>query len=322
VSAAEGGAGVTGAAVGAHLRHAHPPVAGTGKGTVGLQPRRYLMFAMPALVAIAAIIVFPWIFTVIMSVMEFKVGGGVSFVGLENYAKLTRDERFLESIGRTVWFTILAVIFPIVLGTAAALIFHREFPWRGVLRTVFVMPMMATPVAVALVWTMMFHPQLGVLNYLLSVIGLPPYAWVYDPNTVIGTLVMVEVWHWTPLVMLIVLGGLAGLPTDPYDSATIDGATGWQMFRYITLPLILPYVMIALVIRTIDSLKVFDTIFVITQGGPGTASETMNVFLYLQAFQFYNLGYASAVVVIFFVMIVALSLLLLYLRQRLKWDLK
>jgi multiple sugar transport system permease protein len=295
---------------------------GTGKGTVGLKSRRYLMFAMPALVAIAAIIVFPWIFTLIMSVMEFRVGGGVSFVGLENYAKLARDERFLESIGRTVWFTVLAVIFPIVLGTAAALIFHREFPWRGVLRTVFVMPMMATPVAVALVWTMMFHPQLGVLNYLLSVIGLPAHAWVYDPNTVIGTLVMVEVWHWTPLVMLIVLGGLAGLPTDPYDSATIDGATGWQMFRYITLPLILPYVMIALVIRTIDALKVFDTIFVITQGGPGTASETMNVFLYLQAFQFYNLGYASAVVVIFFVMIVALSLLLLFMRQRLKWDLK
>ena len=115
--------------------------------------------------------------------------------------------------------------FRYVLGVWAALVFHREFPFRGILRTVFVMPMMATPVAVALVWTMMFHPQLGVLNYLLSLVGIAPFAWVYDPATVIPTLVLVEVWHWTPLVMLIVLGGLAGLPSDPYEAALIDGAS-------------------------------------------------------------------------------------------------
>ena len=285
-----------------------------------LAPRRYFLFAIPALVLIAAVIVFPWLFTLVMSLMDFKVGGASEFVGGENFAKLARDERFLESIGRTFWFTALAVVFPITLGTWAAVVFHREFPWRGLLRTIFIMPMMATPVAVALVWTMMFHPQLGVLNYLLSLIGIPPFAWVYDPNTVIATLILVEVWHWTPLVMLIVLGGMAALPSDPYDSATIDGATDWQMFRFITLPLIMPYIMVAVVIRTIDALKVFDTIFVITGGGPGTASETLNIFLYLQAFQFYNLGYASAVVVVFFVIIVALSLVLLWTRQKLKWN--
>ena len=290
------------------------------RSTIGLTPRRYLMFALPALAVIAAVIVFPWIFTLVMSVMDFKVGGGIEFIGLGNFRKLATDERFIESVGRTLFFTVLAVVAPIALGTAAAMLFHRNFPFRGLLRTIFVMPMMATPVAVALVWTMMFHPQLGVLNYLLSLVGIAPAAWVYSPNTVIPTLVMVEVWHWTPLVMLIVLGGMAGLPQDPYDSATIDGASEWQMFRFITFPLILPYIMVALVIRTIDALKVFDTIFVITQGGPGTASETLNIFLYLQAFQFYNLGYSSAVVVVFFVLIIALSLLLLYLRQRTKWN--
>ncbi len=285
-----------------------------------LAPRRYFLFAIPALVLIAAVIVFPWLFTLAMSLMEFKVGGAHQFVGGENFAKLAKDERFLESIVRTFWFTALAVIFPIALGTWAAVVFHREFPLRGLLRTIFIMPMMATPVAVALVWTMMFHPQLGVLNYLLSLVRIAPFAWVYDPNTVIATLVLVEVWHWTPLVMLIVLGGMAALPSDPYDSATIDGATDWQMFRFITLPLIMPYIMVAVVIRTIDALKVFDTIFVITGGGPGTASETLNIFLYLQAFQFYNLGYASAVVIVFFVIIVALSLILLWTRQKLKWN--
>ena len=282
--------------------------------------RHYWAFALPGTTLIAAVIVFPWLFTLWMSLFDWKVSGNHVFIGLGNYIKLASDARFIESIVRTFWFTALAVIIPIGLGIWAAMMFHRNFPFRGVLRTIFVMPMMATPVAVALVWTMMFHPQLGVLNYLLSLVGIPPQLWVYHPNTVIPTLVMVEVWHWTPLVMLIVLGGLAALPTDPYDSALIDGASGWQMFRFITWPLILPYVMIALVIRTIDSLKVFDTIAVISQGGPGTASETLNYFLYLQAFQFNNIGYASAVVVIFFLIIIALSLLLLYLRQKSKWS--
>jgi multiple sugar transport system permease protein len=281
---------------------------------------RYWLFAAPAVLVVAAVIVFPWLFTLYMSGHDWKIGAGPEFVGLANFAELFRDARFIESMGHTFYFTTLAVVLPIVFGTAAALVFHREFPFRGLLRTVFVMPMMATPVAVALVWTMMFHPQLGVLNYLLSLVGIGPQAWVYSPDTVIPTLILVEVWHWTPLVMLIVLGGLAGLPREPYESALIDGANAWHMFRHITLPLVWPFIMVAIVIRTIDALKAFDTIFVITQGGPGTASETLNIFLYLQAFQFYKIGYASAVVVIFFVIIIMLSLLLLYARQKSKWN--
>jgi len=281
---------------------------------------RYWLFSLPAVLVIAAVIVFPWLFTLYMSGQDWKIGGGVEFVGLGNFAELMKDQRFIDSMGHTLYFTVLAVVLPIVFGTAAALVFHREFPMRGLLRTIFVMPMMATPVAVALVWTMMFHPQLGVLNYLLSLVDIGPSGWVYEPSTVIPTLVMVEVWHWTPLVMLIVLGGLAGLPREPYESALIDGANDWHMFRHITLPLVWPFIMVAIVIRTIDALKAFDTIFVITQGGPGTASETLNIFLYLQAFQFYKIGYASAVVVIFFVIIIMLSLLLLYARQKSKWN--
>jgi multiple sugar transport system permease protein len=280
---------------------------------------RYWLFSLPAVLLVIGVIVFPWLFTLYMSTQDWKIGGGTDFVGLQNFSELFRDARFIESMGHTAYFTILAVVLPILFGTAAALVFHREFPFRGLLRTIFVMPMMATPVAVALVWTMMFHPQLGVLNYLLSLVGIGPQPWVYDPNTVIPTLILVEVWHWTPLVMLIVLGGLAGLPKEPYESALIDGANAWHMFRHITLPLVWPFIMVAIVIRTIDALKAFDTIFVITQGGPGTASETLNIFLYLQAFQFYNVGYASAVVLVFFVIIIALSLLLLYARQQTKW---
>ena len=172
--------------------------------------------------------------------------------------------------------------------------------------------MMTTPVAIALVFIMMMHPQLGVLNYLLSLVGLPPQLWVYDKNTVIGALVLVETWQWTPLIMLIVLGGLAALPTEPYESALIDGASQWDMFRFITLPLVMPFLMVAIILRAIDAIKSFDIIFVMTQGGPGTASETINIYLYLQAFSFFNIGHASAVVIVFFVIIVALAVVLLW----------
>jgi len=278
--------------------------------------RRYAGFIVPAAVVVVAVIVFPWVFTLYMSVHDWKIGGARSYVGLENYITLFSDERFGWAVLRTLWFTLLAVVAPMVLGVLAAVCFHRKFPLRGVARTIFILPMMATPVAVALVWTMMFHPQLGVLNWILTSLGLPPSAWVYDASTVIPTLVLVETWHWTPLVMLIVLGGLASLPTDPYEAAKIDGANGWQAFRHITLPLLMPFIVVSLIIRTIDALKAFDTIFVITQGGPGTASETINILLYLQAFAFYQMGYASAIVVVFFAIIILLALALLWTRSR------
>jgi multiple sugar transport system permease protein len=281
--------------------------------------RNYRRFIIPAVVVVGAVIIFPWMFTVWMSAFDWKIGSVAHFVGFDNYVNLATNQRFIESIGHTFYFTVLAVVLPLVLGTIAALIFHREFRWRGVLRAVFTMPMMATPVAIALVWTMMFHPQQGVLNYLLSLVGLPPSLWVYSPTLVIPSLVLVEIWHWTPLVMLIVLGGLAALPTEPYESARLDGATEWQLFRFITLPLIAPFLVVAAVIRTIDAVKAFDTIYVISQGGPGTASETINLYLYLQAFAFYNVGNASAVVVVFFGIILALALLLLHVRQRARW---
>ena len=282
--------------------------------------RSLRILTLPALVVVAAVIVFPWLFTVYMSAFDWKIGSVAHFVGLDNYTGLLTNQRFLEAIVHTFYFTALAVIVPLLAGTAAALVFHREFRGRGVLRAIFTMPMMATPVAVALVWTMMFHPQQGVLNYLLSLVHLPPSLWVYSPTLVIPSLVMVEVWHWTPLVMLIVLGGLASLPTEPYESARLDGATEWQLFRHITLPLIAPFLVLAAVIRTIDAVKAFDTIYVISQGGPGTASETINLYLYLQAFAFYNVGNASAVVVVFFAIILSLALLLLHVRQRAKWT--
>ena len=280
----------------------------------------YWPFILPALILVAAVIVFPWLFTVGMSANAWQVGSAPRFVGLENYIRLAGDIRFWESMWHTLTYTVLSVVAPLILGTLAALVFDSKMPLRGVLRGIFVMPMMATPVAVALVWTMMFHPQLGVLNYLLSLVGIPPQAWIFEQGTVIPSLVLVETWQWTPLIMLIVLGGLASMPREPFEGAEIDGANAWQKFRYITLPMILPFMMIAVIIRSIDALKSFDIIYAMTQGGPGTASETINLYLYNVAFSYYDIGYGSAIAVVFFIIIIVMSLVLLHLRQRAKWN--
>jgi len=275
---------------------------------------------IPALIVVLGVIIFPWLFTIWMSLNEWKVGSPTKFVGLANYLRLPNDPRFIDAIWHTIVYTFLSVLLPLVFGTFAAVVFHQKIPLRSFLRGLFIMPMMATPVAIALVWTMMFHPQLGVLNYLLSLVGLPAQLWVFHPRTVIPSLVMVETWQWTPLVMLIVLGGLAAIPTEPYESALIDGASFWQMFRYITLPLITPFLFIAAMIRMIDAVKSFDIIFAITQGGPGTASETINLYLYSVAFVYYDIGYGSAIALVFFVLIIVLAAILLYLRQHMHWN--
>jgi len=280
------------------------------------RPPSYWPFVVPAVVVVLAVIVFPWAFTIWMSLNEWKVGAPTTYVGLANYLRLPTDPRFVDAVWQTLLYTALSVALPLFLGTLAALVFHARFPLRGFLRGLFILPMMATPVAIALVWTMMFHPQLGVLNYLLSLVGIPPQLWVFHPATVIPSLVLVETWQWTPLVMLIVLGGLAAIPAEPYESALIDGANLWQVFRYITLPLITPFLFIAAMIRMIDAVKSFDIIYAITQGGPGTASETINLYLYSVAFAYYDVGYASAIAVVFFALIIVLAGLLLHLRQR------
>lgn len=278
--------------------------------------RRYALFALPAALVIVGVIIFPWFFTIFMSLHSWDETGGVSYAGWANFLHLVTDPNFGMAILRTLYFTVIAVGAPLALGVYAALCFHERFRMRGLARTIFILPMMATPVAIALVFAMMFNPQMGVLNYLLTSIGLPPFAWVYSESTVIPTLAMVETWEWTPLVMLIVLGGLASLSAEPYEAARLDGANAWQSFRYVTWPQLVPFVIVAAVIRTIDALKSFDVIYVISQGGPGSASTTMNIYLYQQAFSYYHIGYGAAVVIVFFAIIVAITLVLLMLRAR------
>ena len=277
-----------------------------------------LLLPAPAVVAVVAIVAYPVAYTIWLSLQEWFASSLAKpqFIGLANYQKiLIGDARFRQAFLTTLSFTVLAVSIETTLGLGMALIFNRQFWGRGLVRTLSILPMVATPTAIALVFGMMYHPTLGVMNYLVTSLGLSPFKWTYSSQTVIYALALVDVWQWTPLVMLISLAGLASLPREPYESALIDGATALQAFWRITLPLIRPVLIVAVLFRSIDALKTFDIIFVMTQGGPSNASETINILLFSQAFSYFNMGYASSMAVVLFALIMGVCLILMKIRR-------
>ncbi len=275
------------------------------------------LFPLPALAFVALLMVFPILYTAYNSLTGWDLGTGkpATFIGLGNYATLAGDGRFLAAVGRTFVFTALAVGVEVVLGIAIALLLHREFRGRRLLTSILLLPMMATPVAIAMVWLLMYEPTAGIVNFLLRQAHLPTPLWIAGPDSVIPALVLVDVWEWTPMVVLIALAGLAGLPSDPFEAARVDGASGWQVTRLITLPLLVPTIVVATLLRLIDALKTFDIIYGMTGGGPGFASETLNIFTYQQAFQYFSFGYAASVLIVFFAIVLGVSLLFTSLRR-------
>ncbi len=299
-------------------------VAGPPRAALGRWGHRHArwLFPAPAVALVALIVVYPIAYTVWMSLQEWSASSLTPprFIGADNYAKiLLGDPRFRDAVGRTVYFTALAVAAETVLGVAMALVFNREFWGRGLLRTLAILPMIATPTAIALVFVMMYHPTLGVLNYLASAVGLAPFRWTYSSQTALYALALVDVWQWTPLIMLIALAGLASLPREPYEAAHLDGASAARAFWHITLPLLRPALVVAVLFRAIDALKTFDIIFVMTQGGPANASETINILLFNQAFSYFNMGYAASMAVALFAVVMGASLILIKLRRTTTW---
>lgn len=264
------------------------------------------LFVLPAAVFLLGAVAFPVLYTAALSLTRWSASATEApvWVGLANYVEIvTRDPGFRNALVVTVYFTGLSVLIEVPLGIGLAQFLNREFVGKGLVRTLLLLPVAGTPVALSLVWRHMYNPTTGIFNWFVAVLGLPPQRWLADENTVLPSLVLFDVWHWTPLVMLIVLAGMMSLPADIFEAARIDGAGPWQLFRRITLPLIRPTVVAATMLRLIDSLKTFDQIYVTTQGGPGVASQTLPLYVFEQAFRYLNLGYASALLLVLFLII-------------------
>lgn len=272
---------------------------------------KYIL-TLPVILFTLAMVMIPFGYTIWMSLHEWFASSQLPprFIGLDNYGRaLFRDVRHIEAILRTFQFTAAGVALELVLGTALALLFNREFRGKGVVRSLFILPMMATPVAIAMVFVMMYNPSLGIFNYLLSLIQVPPQSWLADRALVIPALLVIDVWQWTPLVMLLVMAGLSSLPIEPYESARIDGASSRQLFVYLTLPLLRPTLVVAVLFRAIDSLKTYDIIYATTAGGPGTASETLNIYVFQTGLFYFHMGYASALAIIFLAITLGLAVI-------------
>jgi multiple sugar transport system permease protein len=296
----------------------HVVANGTRRGTTrtGDIPVRVL-FPLPALLAIVGLLVFPTAYNAYISLFNWYISRPAEWAGLGNYREMfLRDERFWGALARTAYLAVLTVPPELALGTAMAVLLRQQIPGSAALRVLFMLPMVATPVAMALVWSMLLTPTGGLINYLLERVGLPPSLWATHPDTVMPSLALVDVWQWTPMVTLIVLAGLDSMPPEPLEAAVIDGASRWQAFRAITLPLLQPSLAVAAMFRTIDGLKSFDVIYVITQGGPGTSSETLNVYIYQTGFNYLHLGYSSALIMVLLGLVFGSSLVLSRFRER------
>ena len=274
------------------------------------------LFPLPAVLAIMVLIVAPVATNFVLSTYDWFVGGRPRFVGLENYQTALTHPRFWNGLKNTFYFTLLAVPLQLLIGLGIAILFNREFPGKGLARTIILLPMVATPVAIALIWALMFNPSLGVLNYFLESVGLPRSLWVADARLAIPSLVLVDVWQWSPMIALILLAALQGVPAEHYEAARIDGASGWQLFWHITLPGIRSAIVVALILRSIDALKTFDIIYVITEGGPGTASETLNVYAFKTGFTFLQAGYAATLLIFLMFTVLGVAILFNVLRRR------
>jgi len=293
---------------------AAPLAAGGGQRVASLQ---WMM--LPAVAFVAVMVVFPFGYAFWLSLLDYKIGQTLTFVGIGNYKALTADEQFWNGLKLTFVLYVGALVIQLMLGVALGLLLERIETAKGLIRTVMVSPFMLPPVVVGMMSIVVLDPGMGVANYLLKTVGLPTSLFLASTDFVIFTVMIIDTWQWTPFVALIVLGGLQSLPTKVYEAAAIDGAVGWRRFVYITLPLLGPTIVTAAVLRSVDLLRFFDVIYITTQGGPGYASSTLNVYAYRKGFEFTDIGYASALMITLSTIVFGAVLVFAQLRRKVAW---
>lgn len=275
-------------------------------------------FLWPAFLIVLLVSLFPLIYALTVSFQTIRIVPPTPprFVGLENYAEILASGRFWGSMWTTSVITVLSVVFQYLLGFALALALHHNVPGSSLYRVTFLLPMFLAPVGVALIARMIFHPYLGPVNDLMSFIGVGNVPFLTKPNLAMAVLITVEVWQWTPFVTLLMLAGLQSLPHEVFEAARVDNVPAFRRFWDITFPMLLPLSVAVVFIRLIEGFKVIDTVFVLTGGGPGTATETLTLFAYNEGFKKFNLGMTSALSFTFLIVVIVVGTIYLAVAQR------
>jgi trehalose/maltose transport system permease protein len=269
-------------------------------------------FVLPALIALSLVTVYPLLSVLYLSLhRKLLLFDIAAFTGLDNYRFLLLDDRFWNALGNTAYFTVVSVSLELLLGLGIALLLNRSFRFRGIVTATVLLPWAVPTVVSARMWEWIYNTDFGVLNHLLGM----KINWLGSPFWALNAAVFMDVWKTTPFVAIMLLAGLKMIPGDLYLAARVDGAGAWVMFRRITLPLLLPVIVVVLLFRTMDAFRVFDAVYVLTGGGPANTTETLSIYAYKVLFQTLQFGYGSALAIVVFLCVGVISLLYLRLMK-------
>lgn len=269
------------------------------------------LFILPTFIGYTAFIIGPIFAAIGISVTKYDILSPAEFVGLQNYIDLFSDPRLQKVYLNTIFFTLFAVAFNISIGLFLAVLINRNMPafLKYIFRTAYFFPVLVALAYCSIIWQYLYQKDTGIINYYLSYLNVEPVPWLSDRRFVMPSIIIMDVWKNTGFAMLVFLAGLQNIPQDYYESAQLDGANRWNLFRHITLPLITPTLFFNLIIYMIGALQVFDSIVVLTQGGPGDASRSLVMYIYENAFQLFQMGYASAIAITLFLVIMVLTVI-------------
>ncbi len=277
------------------------------------------LFLAPAVIFLLLTSVYPLLNSLWLSFHSWNMMIPFSkpvWIGVENYTKLFHDPAFINSVKITLTYVIAAVTIEFVLGMGLALLATSGVHAMGPIRTVLLFPLMMTPVVAGILWRTLFHSTYGVINHLIGFLGIPPQTWLGNPSQALAAVISVEIWQQLPVVCFVLAAGIQSLPVDMYKAAAVDGASRWQVFRMITLPLLRPVIIVVLMLRIMDAFKVFDIVFMLTYGGPGQTTEVLSLLIYKTGLKFFQIGQASAMSWVFLLFIFVISFLFIRELQR------
>lgn len=277
------------------------------------------LFLMPALIFLGITALFPLLYSVYLSFFRLKINlpnQKMLFVGVENYLKLFSDRLLKISTANTLWFAVVSVLCETVLGIVVAMVICSNKFWTKIVTSIFIIPMIMAPVAIGTLWRMMLDASTGIINYFINILGIESISFLSNPKTAMGSVIFVNIWQLTPWVTIITAAALKNLSEETLQAAIVDGASAFQIFRKIVLPLIKPVLVIILMIRFIDAFKVFDTVYVMTGGGPGTATEMLPNYIYKQGLRYFDAGYAASLAIMFVIVMTLCSILFLNWRKK------
>lgn len=280
-----------------------------------------ILFIVPTLFLLIAINIFPLLWSLILSFSEYDAlkqnvqGINPNWIGIRNYTDVLRDKAIWKYFSLTAKYVIFTISVEFIVGFGLALLLHRPFKGKGLITTLILIPMMMSPPVIAMFWRLLYNPKWGIVNYML---GLKDFVWLTNPRMALASIVIANVWMWAPFTMLLSLAGLSAIPQYLYEAAEIDRASWWFKFRRITLPLVSPLLLLALLFRTMEAFKMFDLAFIMTAGGPGDTTELISINLYRIGFMQWNTGKASAFGYIILIMVIAISTLFINYLNRIK----